>query len=238
MDRSRANGPRRIELLGLPGAGKTTWVRDAIVGGPLSGAHTREEMEALIARRHATLPGPLRWARVAGWTVRRPRLLSALLEYEGVFDGSARLDGLRQVYRLVRRLHNDTLLARVEPWRSWSTLLLDQGVVQQVWAIAFLRALPPDAAVARILRTLRASLPDEVAWIRTPPATALERMRRRLAARGRSDGDFEERADGLRIEDFERGDRHFKQIAAVLRQLGVAVIEVDFNSLDVRDSSP
>ncbi len=209
---------RRIELLGLPGAGKTTWLEQALVGCA-HGVVTREAFEARISAEHVRRGRAARWADFAGFVGARPGLARGLADYAASIRGARRRDRARHVYRMLRHLHNQALYrARGAGARP----VLDQGPIQQLWAVAMLE-VPAEAALEAAFDALDGWLPAGVIWIRVEPALALTRMRARLAERGVPDGDFEERASRLTADDFARGERHFAQIARALERRGARV---------------
>ncbi len=211
----------RIELLGLPGAGKTTWLAQALVGRA-QGVATREAFEACVSAEHALRGRAARWGDFARFVAARPRLARGLITYAASIGGARRRDRARHVYRLLRHLHNQALYRASG---AWLRPVLDQGPIQQLWAIAMLE-VPADAALEAAFDALDGWLPAGVIWIQVDPALALTRMRARLAERGAPDGDFEERASGLTADDFARGERHFAQIAGALERRGARVERV------------
>lgn len=206
--------------MGLPGSGKTTWVRAALetMGG--DAVTTRDQFEVAVSRRHAELSRGVRWAKVAAFPLIEPTVTMAVARYLASFGGPGRPDRMRHGYRLLRHLHNHDIFGPPA-----TPLLLDQGTVQQLWAIAML-SVPRDRAVRRVVCALHGFLPTWVVWVRVEPALALDRMRRRLSDRGYPDGDFEERADTIDERDFARADLHLRQIMDALQRAGVRTLEV------------
>lgn len=183
---------------------------------------TRESFEHAISRYHAARSRAARLLDVASFAASRPRLVRALAGYVRSLGGPAHRARAMHAYRLLRHLHNHHVYELELGASARRHLLMDQGPVQQLWAIALL-SRPPDSALNSVIDAMAERLPSAVLWLEIDPAEALQRMRARLRARGTPDGDFEERADSLRPADFERGQAHFAQIAEALARRDVRV---------------
>jgi hypothetical protein len=169
--------PLLVELVGLPGAGKST-LAEALLGELAArGACLRA-----VPRVGAAATRRVERARaLVAAGLARPRLAAAALCLAGP-DRS----GLGRLVHLLGRVEQAEALA-AEPA---ALVLLDEGPVQALWALA----TPGSARTLRRARALAADLLPRgrsvLVWLETPPAEAAARLsaRSHAGARSRFDG--------------------------------------------------
>lgn len=174
----RANATREVELVGLPGAGKTTLADDVVRRLRDAGLAVidRDHVRARVSAHHAARSRPRRWLSYLAHQLRRPGVARRTLELAAGLR-PRNVDGFRRGFHLTRLAHNDAIrraLTRAPSWLVW-----DQGIVQEIWAVLYLRTQPREATLRRLLGALAPHLPDVLVHVRVDGATALERMRER-----------------------------------------------------------
>jgi thymidylate kinase len=162
-----------VELFGAPGAGKTTVAAAAISRLP---ATTRHQLAANWRRQ------PL--ARRIGYVVRG-------FSHAGRLSGAARLAfgcGLRNPRSLAR-------LARVIAKAEWlrtrnGTILLDQGILQDIWSILFLSGCsePNPSLLSPLIRSIYDGLETRIVFIDVGAQTAASRVGARKNGHSPLDG--------------------------------------------------
>lgn len=168
----------KIELVGLPGSGKTT-LADALARALRQrgvACVTRDEAQARVSAYHAARPRAVRWSaylvhlameRAAAWASielaarARPQIAKAYW----------------RAYCLTRHTHNDAVIRGLVP--PGTAFVLDQDLLQEIWSVLYLRACPDEGLLAGLLVVLRPRLPDVVVHVAIDGATALERIEAR-----------------------------------------------------------
>jgi hypothetical protein len=168
----KADAPLLVELIGQPGAGKTTLARAATAGSEL---HTRGELGSA-------------WAHL-------PILTKASLFGRAILDGAclaraiqlalgARLfrgDSLSRLFRLLIKSH----WIRAQSGR----LLLEEGCLQDLWSIYYSagRWEPEPRQLAPLIRCLYRGVRARLVFLEVDPQRAFDRIRGRTHGKSRLD---------------------------------------------------
>jgi hypothetical protein len=147
----------RVEMIGLPGAGKTT-IRNAI--------------RLPVEGKGAVPLRALRWDAhflSAAWNI------LALAAKTRPFSGR----------RLTRAFNAAVLLRHYQP--TAKVIVLDQGIVQKLWSILADAESYPEERLAACLSALVPFAPDHLVWVQTPLHTAVDRIVARSAGNSRYD---------------------------------------------------
>jgi hypothetical protein len=168
--------PLIVELVGLPGAGKSAIAAQALGELRRRGHTVRGRDELGSGSSRGTRAGRIAWS----W-FRRPTLLAGTLAI-GVGGGRPGLPGLQHALKLA------AWAPRLAALHSGERLLLDQGVVQQAWS-ALLRAPSRDAQISALLTSVIRSSPVRFAFVycEVTPELALSRIAGRETGRSSFD---------------------------------------------------
>ena len=231
--------PFVVELVGTPGAGKTTLARDLILHLAASGYASTTVLDA--ARRHAArTPAGRLVARATRGRVRRALLWQVFYAY-GVAHAVASAREERALTRFVRSTQRDRPIARrmrrhilfwfaqlagrrrflVSTGTAQEAIVFDDGFVHRAAALlASAREAPDPRAVARYIDLIPA--PDALVHVRAP----LDVCERRVLARGVwAHSRHLDRAELRR--SLEHAAEAVDAAVARARELGWTVIEID-----------
>lgn len=213
--------PLLVELVGLPGAGKTAVAEDvlrALAAQGLSCA-TRQDFRknGRIARVAARLAARVRRPAPAAAALRlalsvRPfdaaRMRHALLASNWAFH-------FEDVYR-----------------NGWDRVLLDQGIVQEVWSALVSSRDWDQNAVQRLLGAIFLGAPVTPAFVyfHIEPVVALQRIRHRPSTRSR----FDRMPEGRALHLLER---HAGDLDRIIR-LAAEVTRAPCHTVDASSSLP
>lgn len=208
----------RVEMIGLPGSGKTTLCDLAVskLRDRKIVVIDREEQQRRLGALHARRPRAERALSRAAFVARHPELALAGARLTAHY----RPPSARAWYRLwclVRHAGNEDLYRESYPH---DLLVLDQDLLQEVWSLAYLRSCTNEPLLDAVLRSLGPRLPQLVVLVETPAEIACERLRARTRMLGPM-GDFERRPD-LSVEDFRVGWREARRVAEAARRIGGA----------------
>lgn len=213
----------QIEFIGLPGVGKSTCVEHVV-----ENLHHRG-IDGLDRPAYRHLTSTLHQKRSR--TRRSLDYLSFSSRHYAVIQqgvvlskklGSPHPRALTRLYHLTRKIQNAFLVNATLDNR---VVVFDQNIVQEIWGIIDLRALPEPAWLDPLIETCRPWLPELVVALRLDPNLVLERLHQRASAGGA----FVEFAlpANLSDEDYARGQDIFDALLASLRRVGVHCIELD-----------
>lgn len=168
----------KIELVGLPGAGKTTLADRLVAALREHGVCcvTRAEAQRSVSALHAEHPSWKRWLRYLAHAASEPGVSRAALRLAARTRPQV-AKGYWRAYCLTRHAHNDSLLRATAP--RGAVIVLDQDILQEVWGVLYLRSCSDERDLRRLLVALRHRLPDIVLHCRVDGATALERIAER-----------------------------------------------------------
>ncbi|RDV37393.1 hypothetical protein DV096_12840 [Bradymonadaceae bacterium TMQ3] len=213
----------QIEFIGLPGVGKSTCVERVINGLQHRGVDCldRQTYRRLTSRRHQERSRPQRGFDYLFFLSKHPAVFrhgTSLSQKLGAPHPRA----LKRLYHLTRKLQNASLINATLDERL---VVFDQNIVQEIWGLIDLRALPESTWLDPLVEACRPWLPDLVVALRLEPALALERLHERANAGG-AFIEFGLPAT-LSAEDYARGHRIFDSLLASLRRVGVHCIDID-----------
>lgn len=204
-----------IELIGLPGAGKSTLSR--LIAERLTAAGHRVD-EATYVRDHR-LSGPRRVVEklalalaCLGAQPRRSAELAfrvARTRQATLADWGTSVFNFLYVSALHRRRRGD------------GVLLLDQGIAQALWSIGFAAKREDWAEIVARRDRAPAPWPDLVVVVRASPAVILERLRQRSKQASRLEKELGRSGSAL-----ERCAARLQAVLHLLRRDGVPLVEV------------
>lgn len=217
-------GPLVVEMVGLPGAGKTTLTERLAETLKEEGLRcvTRPEHQSLVCDVHASRPPLRRWAHFLGHNLAAPRVpLRAAMLAARMRPPSAQ--GWYRAYCLTRHLHNDAIAhARLDDVDLW---LLDQDLLQEVWGILYFRRCTHEESLRRLLEAMRGALPDVIVHVQVDGATSLARVAGRRARLGPL-GDLDRMT--VTAEEVDQIGEEAARVARLAARVGGAqLIEVD-----------
>lgn len=215
----------KIELVGLPGAGKTTLARGLIEALRARGvlATGRDEEQRAVCELHGSQSQLERWGGYARFHLPRPGIVGSSV-WLAIRTRPVMWKGFHRGYLLTRHVHNDALFRTLAP--PGTMLVLDQDILQEVWGILYLRECIDEAALRALVGQLGEHLPDVVVHVAVDGATALRRIRDRVRAQGPG-GDVDRMVE-LDADTLDRAGREARRIAVVAAEVANAqLVEVD-----------
>lgn len=207
--------PRLVEFVGLPGAGKTTIAQRVIQELTDSGHRcfglSRLDTPEGLQKEAGGFYDKLRSAGYCALSciVHRKIAKDALLY--GVHVEPFNIISLRRVFRFMVRLKSVTKLAN----GSYDMVILDQGIMQDIWSIAA-SGHPPsdDTYLERLINSILDRLSLLVVVIDIDVEKAIQRIARRQTMRSRFDRMPVNQAEAL----LNRHKDVFTQIVKVVRR--------------------
>lgn len=166
-----------VELVGLPGAGKTTVAREAAKQLRAAGLAVAEDDLASLTG----VARLARYARFAGFCVRNPRLFRATARYT-VAAGRLSVQRLRFAVGVLTHAFGAS-----EAGRTSDVVLVSQGALQAAWSVAVGGEPPNDSRIADLVAALWPIHRGAVVHVDIDPVRASARIARRTGGESRFD---------------------------------------------------
>lgn len=193
-----------IEMIGLPGAGKTTLV------GKLIDLDEKNNYKFSLLRKKANF---------------KEKIMFLFFLCKFYFFSSKVLSP--EIYKRIKYIY---ILRSCLLNEKHQMLILDQGLVQAVWSLVMRLPKEPKDLTELIRVCCGDLLPNKVIWVKVTPNLAVSRLKKRINEGGNRTG-FDQLANEQLVVSFEKGEVLFKKIFMCLNKLGVELVDIndDFN---------